>query len=132
MIYGIGTDIVQIARMRTALDRHGEAFAARILVQAEWGEWQASRNRAQFLAKRFAAKEAFGKALGIGLSPPATLHALAVQHDEQGKPCFAYDDALAAHMESKALRAFLSLTDEKDYAVAFTVIEYASSVIPGI
>jgi len=123
VIFGVGIDIVQIARMRTALERHGEAFAARILAQAEWGEWQASRDPARLLAKRFAAKEAFGKALGIGLSPPATLRALAVQHDGQGRPGFAYDDALAAHMKSNALHAFLSLTDEKDYAVAFAVIE---------
>jgi len=124
VIYGIGTDIVQIARVRAALERHGEAFAARILAKAEWGEWQASRDQARFLAKRFAAKEAFGKALGIGLSPPSTLRAMAVQHDEQGRPGFAYDDALSVHMSSNALRAFLSLTDEKDYVVAFAVVEY--------
>jgi holo-[acyl-carrier protein] synthase len=125
VIYGIGTDIVQIARIRAALDRHGEAFAARVLAQGEWGEWQqqADRNQARFLAKRFAAKEAFGKALGIGLSPPATLRALGVQHDEQGKPGFTYDETLAAYMRSNALTALLSLTDEKDYAVAFAVIE---------
>jgi holo-[acyl-carrier protein] synthase len=123
VIYGIGTDIVQIARIRTALERHGETFAARILAQAEWEAWQASRDRARFLAKRFAAKEAFGKALGIGISPPATFHALAIRHDERGKPVFAYDDALAAHMQSNALTGLLSLTDEKDYVVAFAVIE---------
>ncbi|MCL1824513.1 MAG: holo-ACP synthase [Betaproteobacteria bacterium] len=124
MIYGIGTDIVQIARIRAALDRHGEAFAARILADAEWGQWQASRDPARFLAKRFAAKEAFGKALGIGLSPPATLRALAVQHDERGRPEFAYDDTLSTYMQSNALMALLSLTDEKDYVVAFALIEY--------
>jgi len=123
VIYGIGTDIVQIARIRRALDRHGEAFAARILADIEWEEWQAVRDQARFLAKRFSAKEAFGKALGIGISPPATFHALIVQHDKQGKPEFAYDDALASHMKSNALRAFLSLTDEKEYVVAFAVIE---------
>jgi holo-[acyl-carrier protein] synthase len=125
VIYGIGTDIVQIARIRAALDRHGDAFAARVLAQGEWGEWQqqASRNQARFLAKRFAAKEAFGKALGIGVSPPASLHAVAVQHDERGRPGFAYDEMLAAYMQSNALTALLSLTDEKDYVVAFAVIE---------
>ena len=123
MIYGIGTDIVQIARIRAAIDRHGEAFAERILAQAEWGAWQASRDQARFLAKRFAAKEAFGKALGIGISPPATFCALAIQHDERGRPFFAYDGALAAHMQSNALAGLLSLTDEKDYVVAFAVIE---------
>jgi len=129
VIYGIGTDIVQISRMRKALDRHGEAFAERILAEAEWGEWQAIRDQARFLAKRFAAKEAFGKALGIGISPPATLRALAVQHDERGRPGFAYDETLGAHMESNALRACLSLTDEKEYVVAFAVIEHAPSAI---
>ena len=129
MIYGIGTDIVQIARIRAALDRHGEAFAARVLADAEWEEWKAIRDQARFLAKRFAAKEAFGKALGIGISPPATFRALAVQHDERGKPGFAYDGLLATHMESNALRACLSLTDEKEYVVAFAVIEHASSAI---
>jgi len=123
VIFGVGTDIVQIARIRKALERHGEAFAERVLSQAEWGEWQASRDQARFLAKRFAAKEAFGKALGTGVSSPATLHALTVQHDEQGKPGFAYDDALSAHMGLNNLRAFLSLTDEKEYVVAFAVIE---------
>jgi holo-[acyl-carrier protein] synthase len=123
VIYGIGTDIVQIARIRAALDRHGEAFAARILADAEWGEWQASRNPARFLAKRFAAKEAFGKALGIGISPPATLRAIAVQHDERGRPEFAYDDRLSSHMQLNALVALLSLTDEKDYVIAFALIE---------
>ncbi|MDR2015647.1 MAG: holo-ACP synthase [Azoarcus sp.] len=125
MIYGIGTDIVQIARIRAALDRHSEAFAARVLAQGEWGEWQQQpwRNQARFLAKRFAAKEAFGKALGIGVSPPATLQAVAVQHDERGRPGFAYDGILAAYMQSRALTALLSLTDEKDYVIAFAVIE---------
>ena len=130
MIYGIGTDIVQISRIRTVLERHGEAFAARILADAEWGQWQTIRDQARFLAKRFAAKEAFGKALGIGLSPPATLRSLAVQHDERGRPSFVYDETLAAYMESNALRACLSLTDEKEYVVAFAVVEYASNAIP--
>jgi holo-[acyl-carrier protein] synthase len=125
VIVGIGTDIVQIARIRAALDRHGEAFAERVLARSEWDEWQrqAEHNQARFLAKRFAAKEAFGKALGIGVSPPASFHAVAVQHDEQGKPGFAYDEKLDAYMQSNALTAFLSLTDEKEYAVAFAVIE---------
>jgi len=130
VIYGIGTDIVQIARIRAALDRHGEAFAERILAQSEWGEWQAVRDQARFLAKRFAAKEAFGKALGIGISPPATWGALSIQHDERGRPDFAYDETLAAHMKSNALHACLSLTDEKEYVVAFAVIERVSNAIP--
>lgn len=86
MILGIGTDLVDIARMRAALDRHGERFARRILSPAEWPDWQASGDPARLLAKRFAAKEAFAKASGQGLRAPVTLGALAVTHDALGRP----------------------------------------------
>jgi holo-[acyl-carrier protein] synthase len=123
MIEGIGVDIVQIERVRSALTRHGEEFALRILAASELDDWRANRDPARFLAKRFAAKEAFAKALGTGISPPATLRAIGVQHDPHGKPGFAYDEHLAAHMQARSLYASLSLTDERDYVVAFAVIE---------
>ncbi|MDR3087784.1 MAG: holo-ACP synthase [Azoarcus sp.] len=123
MIHGVGTDIVRIERVGAALDRHGAAFAERILAVSERDGWRASRDPARFLAKRFAAKEAFGKALGSGISPPATLHALSVRHDALGKPGFAYDERLAAHMKEKTLSAHLSLSDEREYVIAFAVIE---------
>ena len=123
MILGIGTDLVDIARMRAALDRHGERFARRILSPAEWPDWQASGDPARLLAKRFAAKEAFGKALGTGVAAPATLHAVRVGHDALGKPLFEFAPALAEHMRERGLHAHLSLSDETDYVVAFAVIE---------
>ncbi|MDR2092683.1 MAG: holo-ACP synthase [Azoarcus sp.] len=123
MIHGVGTDIVQVDRLRAALDRHGDEFAVRILAASEHEAWRAARDPARFLAKRFAAKEAFGKALGTGVSAPATLHALAVGHDAAGKPAFAYDERLAAHMAAQGLTAHLSLSDERDYVIALTVIE---------
>ena len=123
MIRGIGTDIVRIDRLRSALDRHGEAFAYRILAEVEREQWRAARDPARFLAKRFAAKEAFGKALAIGVAPPATLHALAVEHDALGKPGFGYDERLRAHMAAQGLSAHLSLSDERDYVIALAVIE---------
>lgn len=123
MIYGIGTDIVRIDRLRGALERHGERFAARILAGCENSGFAASREPARYLAKRFAAKEAFGKALGTGVAVPATLHAVAVGHDELGKPIFEFDRALSAYMAERGLRAHLSLSDEVDYVVAFAVIE---------
>ncbi|MDR1662260.1 MAG: holo-ACP synthase [Azoarcus sp.] len=123
MIYGIGTDIVQVERLRTALERHGEAFAEHLLMAGERQAWRAARDPARFLAKRFAAKEAFGKALGTGISAPAVLHALAVEHDAFGKPRFGYDERLAAHMAERGLSAHLSLSDERDYVIAFAVIE---------
>lgn len=125
MIHGIGTDIVRVERMRTALARHGERFALRILAATEVEAWRAHRDPARFLAKRFAAKEAFGKALGTGVAVPATLHAVAVGHDTLGKPRYVYDERLTLHMENSCLRAHLSITDEDDTVVAFAVIEQA-------
>ena len=125
MIHGIGTDIVRVERMRTALTRHGERFALRILAATEVEAWRAHRDPARFLAKRFAAKEAFGKALGTGVAVPATLHAVAVGHDSLGKPRYVYDERLTLHMENNCLRAHLSITDEDDTVVAFAVIEQA-------
>ena len=123
MIHGIGTDLVQLRRMREALERHGERFALRILAASEVEAWRAHRDPARFLAKRFAAKEAFGKALGTGVAVPATLHAVAVGHDEAGKPHYRYGEGLAAYMAERGFGAHLSLTDEDDYVVAFAVIE---------
>ncbi|TAH49318.1 MAG: holo-ACP synthase [Betaproteobacteria bacterium] len=123
MIHGIGTDIVRIERVRRALERHGEGFALRILAESEIEAWRASLDPARLLAKRFAAKEAFGKALGTGVAVPATLHAIAVGHDEAGRPLYRYGDGLTAYMRERGLGAHLSLTDEDDYVVAFAVIE---------
>ena len=125
MIHGIGTDLVQLRRMREALERHGERFALRILAASEVEAWRAHRDPARFLAKRFAAKEAFGKALGTGVAMPATLHAVAIVHDPLGKPRYIYDERLTLHMENHCLRAHLSITDEDDTVVAFAVIEQA-------
>lgn len=123
MIHGIGTDLVQLRRMRAALERHGERFALRILAASEVEAWRAHRDPARFLAKRFAAKEAFGKALGTGVAVPATLHAVRVGHDAAGKPDFDYDEALAAYLAERGLGAHLSLSDEDDYVIAFAVID---------
>ncbi len=124
MIHGIGTDIVRIDRVSASLARHGARFAHRILAEgAERDAFQAHRDPARFLAKRFAAKEAFGKALGTGVAVPATLHAMAIDHDALGKPLYRYSDTLAEYMLQHGLRAHLSLSDENDYVVAFAVIE---------
>ena len=127
MIHGVGTDIADVGRFRAALARHGERFAERVLAADERPGWAAAADKARFLAKRFAAKEAFGKALGTGVRAPATLHALRVTHDELGKPAFAYAPELAAHLDSLRLRAHLSVSDELAYALAFVVIERIES-----
>ena len=96
MIHGIGTDLVQLRRMREALERHGERFALRILAASEVEAWRAHRDPARFLAKRFAAKEAFGKALGTGIRAPVLLPAIGVGHDALGKPILGLAPAAAA------------------------------------
>ena len=123
MIHGVGTDIVKVARLDDALTRHGARFAERILDASERPAFEATRDPARLLAKRFAAKEAFGKALGTGVAAPATLHAVRVGHDALGKPLFEFSPALAAYMQARGYVAHLSLSDEVDYVVAFAVIE---------
>ena len=133
MIYGIGTDIVRIDRIERLIGQWGDRFARRVLGPEELAEYHRRRGRGQhgpgysarYLAKRFAAKEAFGKALGTGVRAPATLPAIAVGHDTLGKPVFAYSDELAALMNEKRLTAHLSISDEHDFAVAFVVLEQA-------
>ena len=123
MIFGVGTDVVEIGRIEAALKRHGERFARRILCESELARFRSHRLPANYLAKRFAAKEAFAKALGTGVRPPATLQAVMVGHDGAGRPVYAYDARLAAYLAEHGLSAHLSLSDENDYVVAFALIE---------
>lgn len=123
MLYGIGTDIVEVARIRELYERHGERFVARLLHPAERAGLAGSRDPARFLAKRFAAKEAFSKALGTGLRSPATLDAIGVTHDALGKPAYFCSDELEARLSRLGLRSHLSISDEKDFVVAFAILE---------
>ncbi|GAA5168224.1 holo-ACP synthase [Viridibacterium curvum] len=123
MIFGIGTDIVSVARIREGLARHGERYAETMLAEPEHADLARAADPARFLAKRFAAKEAFSKAFGTGLRAPVTLHAIAVTHNELGKPAFSFNEALGALMRERSLVAQLSISDEKEYVVAFAIIE---------
>lgn len=123
MIHGIGTDIVAVARLGELYTRHGERGVAKLLAPAERADCLASADPARFLAKRFAAKEALGKALGTGIRAPVLLPVIAVAHDPLGEPEFRYGPELDAYMAVQGLRAHLSLSDERDYAVAFVVVE---------
>ena len=123
MIFGIGTDIVRIARLAEMYARHGERALDKILAASERQDCLDSRAPERFLAKRFAAKEAFGKALGTGVRAPALLPSIAVVHDAHGKPAFAFAPDLAAHLSQLGLIAHLSLSDEQDNAVAFVILE---------
>lgn len=123
MIYGVGTDIVSVVRMAEYWQRHGERGLEKMLAPDERDPCRASSDPGRFLAKRFAAKEALGKALGTGVRDPLLLPAIAVSHDELGKPAFAYSPELAAHLAARGLVAHLSISDEQDYAVAFVILE---------
>ena len=124
MILGIGTDIVAVARIEAAIQRHGVAFAERILSMQELAEYAAQPHPARFLAKRFAAKEACAKATGLGLRQPVTLQSMSVIHDELGKPAFAFDEALRGYLQQRGVeRHHLSISDERETVVAFVVLE---------
>ena len=123
MIFGIGTDIAAVARLGKLFERHGERALQKLLAPAERQEFAATRDPARFLAKRFAAKEAFAKALGTGVRPPAILPAIAVTHDELGKPKFICYGQLSKMLENLGLTAHLSISDEADYAIAYVILE---------
>lgn len=125
MIFGIGTDIVAIKRLQALWDRHGERAADRLLAPAERPDLSRAVDKGRFLAKRFAAKEAFCKALGTGVRPPAVLTAIAITHDELGKPGFSFDGQLEILAKNKNLTAHLSISDEAEYAVAYVILEQA-------
>ena len=124
MIYGIGTDIVEVARIEASIAQFGDDFAKRILAQSELASYTESQIKPRFLAKRFAAKEAFSKALGTGLRAPATFQNIAVSHDDLGKPMLLLAPELQRFLNSKNItKTHISISDEKNLAVAFVVLE---------
>ncbi len=126
MIVGIGTDLVAIPRMADIWQRHGERLARRILSAQEWPELVASRRPERLLAKRFAAKEALGKALGTGMRHPVVFEAISVTHDLLGAPGLALHAELQAFVQARGItRLHLSLSDEREAALAFVVLEAA-------
>ncbi|MBR4876402.1 MAG: holo-ACP synthase [Rhodocyclaceae bacterium] len=130
MISGIGVDIVSIARVRATLSLHGDRFARHLLAPDEWDAYCAARDAGRFLAKRFAAKEAFAKALGTGLRAPVSLTSIAVVHDEAGRPQVrAASKALADWLTERRLTWQVSISDEADYAVAFAVVSLVTNAV---
>jgi holo-[acyl-carrier protein] synthase len=123
MIYGIGTDIVAVARMTELYARHGERSLDKLLAAEEIPLCRKAGDPARYLAKRFAAKEALGKALGTGIRAPVLLPAMAVLNDELGKPYFRFNGDLAGYIEERRLSVHLSISDERENAVAFVVLE---------
>ncbi|MFI0471119.1 holo-ACP synthase [Halomonas sp. HMF6819] len=124
MIVGIGSDIARIARFDTAVARHGERFAARILGPLEHENWVSRHRSPAYLAKRFAAKEAFVKALGLGLRAGMQWREIQVLNDSLGKPVLELaGEARRLFEQSGAQSAHVSISDEAEYALAFVVLE---------
>ena len=124
MIVGLGADLVEIARVARLLERRGTRAARRILTPAELEEFAAAARGAQFLARRFAAKEAAVKALGTGFREGIGLRQIEVGHDRRGRPVLALHGAARARLEALgARRAHLTLSDERGFALAVVVLE---------
>lgn len=124
MIFGIGSDIVKIARMQKDLERWGDRFAQRVLTDHELQQYHLSSQKAHFLAKRFAAKEAVAKAFGCGFRNGLAVQHIGVVNDKLGKPHVEF------HAKAQELantyhisKTHISLSDEDAYAVAFVVME---------
>lgn len=123
MIFGIGTDIVRVARMQRNLDRFGERFAERILTPAEREDFRAVQGKAHFLAKRFAAKEAAVKAMGTGFAQGVSMQHIGVNHEPDGRPLLEFDGVALAFLQAHGINEIhISLADEEDHAVAFVTL----------
>ncbi len=128
MIYGIGTDICDIRRIEATLARRGERFAEKVLGADELRVFRARRARSEtrgvrYLATRFSAKEAFSKAIGLGLHLPMRLPDCQILNEASGKPVLRLSGPLADWFAERALSGLVTLSDESDYAVSFVVVE---------
>ena len=128
MIYGIGTDICDIRRIRTSLDKHGERFAQKVLSDAEMQTYRARSERwpergVRYVATRFSAKEAFSKAIGMGMRMPMTWRLCEVAKLPSGQPTIVLHGVLKEWFEAKDLTAHVSVSDESDYATSYVIVE---------
>ena len=132
MIYGIGTDVCDVRRIRASLARHGERFALKILSDAEFATWQQRSKRwpergVRYVATRFSAKEAFSKAVGMGMRMPMTWRHCEIAKAPSGQLRIVLHGELKAWFEARQLSAHVSVTDETDYAASFVVVEQVSA-----
>jgi holo-[acyl-carrier protein] synthase len=124
VIVGIGTDMVEIARIATALARHGDRFRRRVLTESELRAFTDPVAEARWFAKRYAAKEAVAKAFGTGIGEQLSFQNIIVGREPSGRPLLSFVHAGALLAQEKGItRAHLSLTDEREFALAFVVLE---------
>lgn len=131
MIFGVGTDLCDVRRIEAALARHGERFARKVLGPGELEVFRARLARVpargvRYLATRFSAKEAFSKAIGLGMRMPMTWRACEILNAPGGRPEIRLHGDLAAWCARRGLRAHVSVTDEADQAASFVVVEAQS------
>lgn len=131
MIYGIGTDICDIRRIRASLERHGDRFAEKVLSAQELTVWRARSARwpergVKYLATRFSAKEAFSKAVGLGMTMPMTWRHCEIANLPSGQPTIVLHGALKDWFEAKGLHAHITMSDESEYAASFCVVEHTA------
>lgn len=132
MIYGIGTDVCDVRRIRASVERHGERFAHKVLSEGELAVWKARSARwpergMRYLATRFSAKEAFSKAVGLGLRMPMTWRLCEIANHPSGRPYVILHGELKEWFEAQGLSAHVTVTDETDYAASFVVVEKKAS-----
>ena len=124
MIYGIGVDVLEPHRVARLLEKYGERFARRVLTEQEWPAYQRSRRPTLFVANRFAAKEAFSKAMGTGFRYPVTLGQIMVLQNRLGKPELSFRPDLQRLVESEGIVGWhVTISDEKSLACAVVVLE---------
>ena len=124
MIYGIGTDIVSIERIQNILNKNRDGFINRVLTDHEKALFTNKADSAAFCAKRFAAKEAFSKALGTGIGRVVSFQDLTVRSNEHGKPYFMPSEKLRLYLQEKGIKhGHVSISDESQNALAFVVLE---------
>lgn len=123
-ILGLGTDVVEIARMQQIYAAHGERLARRLLSEQEYCAFASAAKPAALLARRFAAKEAAAKALGCGIGAQASFHDLIVAHDDAGAPQLVLRGPAAIRAQQLGVSsAHLSISDERAYAMAVVILE---------
>ncbi|MDI3382999.1 holo-ACP synthase [Xenophilus aerolatus] len=132
MVHGIGTDICDIRRIAATFERQGDRFAERVLGDAELAVWRARSARwpkrgLRYLATRFSAKEAFSKAIGLGIRMPMAWRLCEILNEPSGKPRIVLHDPLKSWFEAQGLTVHVTVTDETDYAASFVVVETKSS-----
>lgn len=124
MIYGIGIDVIEPQRVARLMDKYGERFARRVLTPSEWPAYQKTARPVLFIANRFAAKEAFSKAMGTGFRYPVTLQCISVVQDKAGKPGLAFHPKLERLVRDRGIVGHhVTISDEKSLACACVVLE---------